>query len=158
MIEGPAVGFGCDMALACDMRLMATDAYLEERFVKIGLMPDGGGTFWLPRLVGLGKAMELMLTGDRIPAEQALALGLANRVLDAGSLREETMKLADKLSKGPPLAFAEIKRAVRASLGGTIDEALDRERTGQTKLLQSNDCMEGVMAWMQKREASFTGK
>ena len=158
MIEGPAVGFGCDMALACDMRLMATDAYLEERFVKIGLMPDGGGTFWLPRLVGLGRAMELMLTGDRISAEQALSLGLANRVLDAGLLREETMKLADKLSKGPPLAFAEIKRAVRASLGGTIDDALDRERVGQTKLLQSNDCMEGVMAWMQKRDPSFVGK
>jgi 2-(1,2-epoxy-1,2-dihydrophenyl)acetyl-CoA isomerase len=158
MIEGPAVGFGCDMALACDMRMLSTDAYLEERFVKIGLMPDGGGTFWLPRLVGLGKAMELMLTGDRILAEQALSLGLANRVLAPESLREETMKLADKLSKGPPLAFAEIKRAVRASLGGTIDEALDRERSGQTKLLQSNDCMEGVMAWMQKREASFVGK
>ena len=158
MIEGPAVGFGCDMALACDMRMLSTDAYFEERFVKIGLMPDGGGTFWLPRLVGLGRAMELMLTGDRISAEQALSLGLANRVLAAESLREETMKLADKLSKGPPLAFAEIKRAVRASLGGTIDEALDRERTGQTKLLQSADCMEGVMAWMQKRDASFVGK
>ncbi len=158
MIEGPAVGFGCDLALACDMRLMATDAYLEERFVKIGLMPDGGGTFWLPRLVGLGKAMELMLTGDRISAGQALSLGLTNRVFDAGVLREETMKLADKLSKGPPMAFAEIKRAVRASLGGTIDEALDREAVGQTKLLQSNDCMEGVMAWMQKRDPSFVGK
>lgn len=158
MIEGPAVGFGCDMALACDMRLIATDAYLEERFVKIGLMPDGGGTFWLPRLVGLGKAMELMLTGDRISAEQALSLGLANRVVDAAVLREETMKLADKLSKGPPMAFAEIKRAVRASLGGTIDEALDRERAGQIKLLQSNDCMEGVAAWMQKRDPSFVGK
>lgn len=158
MVEGPAVGFGCDMALACDMRFLATDAYLEERFVKIGLMPDGGGTFWLPRLVGLGKAMELMLTGDRISAEQALSLGLANRVLGVDVLRDETMKMADKLSKGPPMAFAEIKRAVRASLGGTIDEALDRERVAQTKLLQSNDCMEGVMAWMQKREPSFGGK
>ncbi len=158
MVEGPAVGFGCDMALACDMRFLATDAYLEERFVKIGLMPDGGGSFWLPRLVGLGKAMELMLTGDRISADQALALGLANRVVGSDVLRDETMKLADKLSKGPPLAFAAIKQAVRASLGGTIDDALDRERAGQTKLLQSNDCMEGVMAWMQKREPSFVGK
>lgn len=158
MVEGPAVGFGCDMALACDMRMLATDAYLEERFVKIGLMPDGGGSFWLPRLVGLGKALELMLTGDRISAEQALSLGLANRVVASESLREETMKLADKLSKGPPLAYAAIKRSVRASLGGTIDDALDRERVEQTKLLQSADCMEGVMAWMQKREASFGGK
>lgn len=158
MIEGPAVGFGCDMALACDIRMVATDAYFEERFVKIGLMPDGGGTFWLPRLVGLGRAMELMLTGDRISAEDALSLGLANHVIAGEKLREETMKLADKLSKGPPLAYAEIKRAVRASLASTIDEALDRERVGQTKLLQSTDCMEGVMAWMQKRDASFVGK
>lgn len=158
MVEGPAVGFGCDMALACDLRMFSTDAYLEERFVKIGLMPDGGGTFWLPRLVGLGKAMELMLTGDRISAERALALGLTNRVLGPSELRDETMKLAEKLAKGPPLAFAEIKRAVRASLGGTIDEALDRERVGQTKLLQTGDCTEGVMAWIEKREPSFGGK
>jgi 2-(1,2-epoxy-1,2-dihydrophenyl)acetyl-CoA isomerase len=158
MIEGPAVGFGCDMALACDIRMLATDSYLEERFVKIGLMPDGGGTFWLPRLVGLGRAMELMLTGDRISADVALSYGLANRVLAGETLRDETMKLAETLSKGPPLAYAEIKRAVHASLGGTINEALDRERVGQTKLLQSTDCMEGVMAWMQKREASFVGK
>ena len=126
--------------------------------MKIGLMPDGGGTFWLPRLVGLGRAMEIMLLGDRVTAERALALGLANRVLPAASLRDETMKLARALAKGPPLAYAAIKRAVRASLGGTIDEALDREKADQVKLLQSADCMEGVMAWMQKREPSFEGK
>lgn len=158
MIEGPAVGFGCDLALACDMRFMAHDAYMEERFVKIGLMPDGGGSFWLPRLVGLGKAMELMLTGDRITAERALALGLANHVLATSSLREATMSLAQRLSKGPPLAYAAIKRSVRASLGSTIDEALDREKMEQVKLLQSADCVEGIFAWMQKREATFEGK
>jgi 2-(1,2-epoxy-1,2-dihydrophenyl)acetyl-CoA isomerase len=159
MVEGPAVGFGCDLALACDVRMLATDAYLEERFVKIGLMPDGGGTFWLPRLIGLGRAMELMLTGDRITADRALALGLCNHVLpSAEELRAETMKLADRLSKGPPLAYAAIKRAVRASLGSTIDEALDREKESQVKLLQSADCMEGIMAWVQKREPSFGGK
>ncbi len=158
MIEGPAVGFGCDLALACDLRVMATDGYLEERFVKIGLMPDGGGSFWLPRLVGLGRALEIMMTGDRIHADRALALGLANRVVDSLDLRSETMKLATQLSKGPPLAYAEIKRAVRASLGSTIDEALDREKAGQIKLLQTSDCMEGVMAWMQKREPNFEGK
>jgi enoyl-CoA hydratase/carnithine racemase len=157
-VEGPAVGFGCDLALACDIRLMANDAYLEERFVKIGLMPDGGGTFWLPRLIGLGRAMELMLTGDRVTADRALALGLTNHVHPAAALEEETMKLAQRLAKGPPLAYAAIKRAVRASLGSTIDEALDREKEDQVKLLQSSDCMEGVMAWMQKRDPSFEGK
>jgi len=158
MVEGPAVGFGCDLALACDLRMLGEDAYLEERFVKIGLMPDGGGSFWLPRLVGLGRAMEIMLTGDRIPADRALALGLANHVLPAAALRAETMKLAGRLAKGPPLAYAEIKRAVRQSLGSTIDEALDREKAGQVKLLQSADCMEGVLSWMEKREPSFQGK
>jgi enoyl-CoA hydratase/carnithine racemase len=158
MVEGPAVGFGCDLALACDLRMVSTDAYFEHRFVKIGLMPDGGGTFWMPRLIGLGRAMELMLTGDRVTSDRALSLGLVNHVFAASDLRQETMKLAEKLSKGPPLAYAEIKRAVQASLGGTIDDALDRERAGQTKLLQSGDCMEGVMAWMQKREPSFGGK
>jgi len=158
MVEGPAVGFGCDLALACDLRMLGQDAYLEERFVKIGLMPDGGGSFWLPRLVGLGRAMEIMLTGDRIPADRALSLGLANHVLPSAELRAETMKLAGRLAKGPPLAYAEIKRAVRMSLGSTIDEALDREKEGQVKLLQSADCMEGVLSWMEKREPSFQGK
>ncbi|MDI3285714.1 enoyl-CoA hydratase [Polyangium sp. 15x6] len=158
MVEGPAVGFGCDLALACDLRMLGQDAYLEERFVKIGLMPDGGGSFWLPRLVGLGRAMEIMLTGDRISADHALSLGLANHVHPSAELRAETMKLAGRLAKGPPLAYAEIKRSVRLSLGSTIDEALDREKAGQVKLLQSADCMEGVLAWMEKRDPSFQGK
>jgi enoyl-CoA hydratase/carnithine racemase len=126
--------------------------------VKIGLMPDGGGTFWLPRLVGLARAMEIILTGDPVNAERALSLGIANRVVSAAKLREETMALAQKLSKGPPLAFSEIKKAVRAGLGGTIDGALDAEKAGQLRCLTSSDCMEGVMAWMQKREPAFTGK
>jgi len=158
MVEGPAVGFGCDLALACDMRMFGESGYIEHRFVKIGLMPDGGGSFWMPQLVGLGRAMELMLTGDRVTADRALSIGIANHVYPAGELRAETMKLAERLSKGPPLAYAAIKRTVRANFGGTIDQALDREKAEQVKLLQSADCMEGVMAWMQKRDASFQGK
>jgi len=158
MVDGGAVGFGCDLALACDLRLLSTEAYLQEKFVKIGLMPDGGGTFWLPRLVGLGRAMELMFTGEPVNAERALAIGLANRVVPVASLREETMRLAHQLAKGPPLAFAEIKRAVREGLGGTLDTALKLEKAGQLKCLKSNDCFEGVAAWMQKREPNFQGK
>jgi 2-(1,2-epoxy-1,2-dihydrophenyl)acetyl-CoA isomerase len=158
MVDGPAVGFGCDLALACDLRVVSTEAYFQEKFVKIGLMPDGGGTFWLPRLVGLARAMELILTGEPVRAERALSMGLVNRVVPAASLREETMALAGSLAKGPPLAFAEIKRAVREGLGGTIDTALDAERKGQLRCLQSADCMEGVMAWMDKREPVFQGK
>jgi len=158
MVDGPAVGFGCDLALACDLRVLSTGAYLQEKFVKIGLMPDGGGTFWLPRLVGLGRAMEIILLGEPVDAERALALGIANRVVTPASLRHETMSLAENLAKGPPLAFAEIKRAVRAGLGGTIDTALDAEKQGQLRCLRSGDCTEGVTAWMQKREPDFQGK
>jgi len=157
-VDGAAVGFGCDLALACDMRLMSTEAYLQEKFVKIGLMPDGGGTFWLPRLVGIARAMEILMLGEPVPAEQALSMGIVNRVVPASMLRDEAMKMAQRLAKGPPLAFAEIKRAVRASLGGTIDSALPLEKAGQLKCLTSSDCMEGIMAWMQKREPSFSGK
>jgi 2-(1,2-epoxy-1,2-dihydrophenyl)acetyl-CoA isomerase len=158
MVGGPAVGFGCDLALACDLRILSSDAYLQEKFVKIGLMPDGGGTFWLPRLVGLARAMELMLTGRPIPAAEALSLGIANRVVSADALRDETMALARELAQGPPLAFAAIKRAVSAGLGGTIDTALELEKAGQLRCLQSADCMEGIMAWMQKRPPAFEGK
>jgi enoyl-CoA hydratase/carnithine racemase len=137
---------------------MSTEAYLQEKFVKIGLMPDGGGTFWLPRLVGIARAMEMLLFGESVPAEQAVAMGLANKVVPVSMLRDEAMKMAHTLAKGPPLAFAEIKRAVRASLGGTIDSALPLEKAGQIKCLTSADCMEGVLAWMQKREPNFEGK
>jgi enoyl-CoA hydratase/carnithine racemase len=157
-VDGGAVGFGCDLALACDLRVLSTEAYLQEKFVKIGLMPDGGGTFWLPRLVGLGRALEIMLLGEPVPAEDAKAIGLANRVVPVSMLHDETSALAKKLAKGPPLAYAEIKKAVRAGLGGTIDGTLGMEKTGQLRCLTSNDCMEGVAAWMQKREPDFQGK
>jgi enoyl-CoA hydratase/carnithine racemase len=157
-ISGGAVGFGCDLALACDLRVMSTDAYLQEKFVKIGLMPDGGGTFWLPRLVGVGRALEMMLLGEPVPAEEARALGLANRVVPAPLLREEAIKLARQLAKGPPLAYAEIKKAVRAGLGGTLDGSLELEKQGQMRCLTSNDSKEGVLAWTEKREPAFQGK
>jgi enoyl-CoA hydratase/carnithine racemase len=157
-VDGGAVGFGCDLALACDLRVLTTDAYLQEKFVKIGLMPDGGGTFWLPRLVGLGRALEMMLLGEPVTANQALALGLANRVVAPASLAPEALGLAHRLAAGPPLAYAEIKRATRASLGGTLDGALALEKQGQLRCLRSGDCMEGVLAWTQKREPTFQGR
>ena len=157
-IDGPAVGFGCDLALACDLRIMSEEAYLQEKFVKIGLMPDGGGTFWLPRLIGIARAMELLMFGEPVPAERAVSMGLANRVVPTASLREESMKWAHQLAKGPPLAFAEMKRAIRAGLGGTIDTTLPLEKAGQIRCLTSADCMEGILAWAQKREPNFEGR
>lgn len=157
-VDGPAVGFGCDLALACDLRVASTEAYFQEKFVKIGLMPDGGGTFWLPRLVGLARAMEIMMLGEPIPAARALEMGICNRVVAPGELAAEALGLARALAKGPPLALAGMKRAARAALGQGLGAALDGEKEGQMRCLRSGDCMEGVAAWMQKREPEFQGR
>lgn len=157
MLDGCAVGFGADLALACDLRVAADRAYVQEKFVKIGLMPDGGGTFWLPRLVGTARAMQLILLAEKIEGATLKELGLAVHVVPAESLRETTLAVAREIENGPPLAFAEIKKALYASWGD-FEEALRREREGQLRLLRSADVIEGVMAWSQKREPNFQGK
>jgi 2-(1,2-epoxy-1,2-dihydrophenyl)acetyl-CoA isomerase len=157
-VDGAAVGFGADLALACDLRVLSARAYLQEKFVNIGLMPDGGGTFHLPRMIGVGRALELMLLGERVDAELAKNLGLANRVVDVDALEPTALELAQKLAAGPPLALAAIKRAVRANLSATLDDALDRERDGQLALLRSSDLVEGVSAWTQQRSPVFRGR
>ena len=157
-VDGAAVGFGCDLALACDLRVLSTRGYLQEIFVKIGLMPDGGGTFWVPRLVGLGRALEYLMLGTRIDANLAKEVGLANRVVAPEMLAHEAGVLATQLAKGPPLALEQIKRAVREGMFGTVDEALQREKTNQLNLLASQDLMEGVMAWAQRRDPVFKGE
>lgn len=155
-VRGPAVGFGADLALACDLRVLSPKAYLQEKFVAIGLMPDGGGSFWLPRLVGVGRALEFLMLGTQIDASLALDLGLANRVAD--DARGMAQSLAATLAAGPPLALAAIKSAVRESAVGGIEAALEREKVGQTALLGSVDFREGVAAWTAKRSPLFTGK
>lgn len=157
-IDGAAVGFGADLALACDLRVMSTRGYLQEKFVQIGLMPDGGGTFWLPRLVGVGRALELMMLGTKVESAEALALGLVNRVVEPDALETTAFDLARRLADGPPLALAAIKRAVRAGLDGGIADALHREKVSQLELLRSQDVMAGVMAWMQGRPPEFSGR
>lgn len=157
MLDGAAVGFGADLALACDLRVASTGAYVQEKFSHIGLMPDGGGTFWLPHLVGKARAMQLVLLADKLEAAELASLGLVVRVVPPAELRDATLAVCRKLEKGPPLAFASAKAAILASLGD-IDAALAREREGQLRLLRSKDCMEGVTAWMQKREPNFQGE
>lgn len=157
-IDGPAVGFGADLAFACDLRVASTRAYFEEKFVAIGLMPDGGGTFHLPRLLGAGRAMEQLLLGSRIDAANALALGLVNRVVAETALASETRALATQLASSPPLAVRAIKRAVRDGLTGTLDKALARERAGQLALLASADAREGVSAFFERRPPIFKGR
>jgi 2-(1,2-epoxy-1,2-dihydrophenyl)acetyl-CoA isomerase len=144
MMDGAAVGFGADLAFACDLRVATSRAYVQEKFVHIGLMPDGGGSFWLPRLVGTSRAMQMILLAEKVGAEELARLGVVAR-------------LARRIESGPPLAFAAIKRAVYASWG-SVEDALRREREEQLKLLRSADVMEGVAAWMQKRDPRFTGR
>jgi enoyl-CoA hydratase/carnithine racemase len=157
-IDGAAVSFGADMAFACDLRVMSTRAYLQEKFSQLGLMPDGGGTFWLPRLVGSGRALEYLMLATKIDAARARELGLTNRVVEPDQLLDTAMSMAVELAAGPPLALARIKAAVRDSWDGSIDDALARERKGQVRLLASEDVAEGVAAWMQRREPEFSGK
>ncbi len=157
-VDGAAVGFGCDLALACDLRVLSTFGYLQEIFVKIGLMPDGGGTFWVPRLVGLGRAMEYLMLGTRIDAALAREVGLANRVVAPEELGREVTSLAEQLAKGPPLALQRIKKSVRDGLTGSVDQALAREKANQLELLRTQDLTEGIIAWAQRREPVFRGE
>ncbi len=157
MMDGGAVGFGADLAFACDLRVASSRAYAQEKFVKIGLMPDGGGTFWLPRLVGTARAMQMILLAEKVDAVELHRLGVVAKVVEAEVLRETTLAMAREIEVGPPLAFAAIKRALYASWG-SFEDALLRERTEQLKLLRSADSLEGVAAWMQKREPSFRGQ
>jgi 2-(1,2-epoxy-1,2-dihydrophenyl)acetyl-CoA isomerase len=157
-VDGGAVGFGSDAALAADLRILSDRAYFQESFAKIGLMPDGGGTGTLRAMVGLGRATELIFLATKIDAARAEALGLANRVVPHAELDAATDAIAAQLADGPPIALAEAKAALHASLGVTIDQILERERQGQLRCLRTSDCMEGVAAWMQKRPPQFTGQ
>lgn len=156
-VDGPAVGFGADLALACDLRLLSERAYLEESFTKIGLMPDGGGTYFLPQAVG-ARAFELIALGQRLDATTCQGLGLANRVVPAADLEAETQALTARLAAAPPLALAEVKRALTLGRRDALRAALAREAAGQARLLASNDFEEGVAAFLEKRPPHFSGR
>lgn len=157
-VDGVAYGFGCDLALACDLRVATSRAYFQEGFVRIGLIPDGGGTWMLPRLVGLSKALELTLLGEKLDAAAALQFGLVSKVVAPDELDAAVTAVADKLANGPPMAIAHIKRLVRGGLSKSFDDAFRDEGAAQAECLRSDDCVEGITAFFQKRPPAFTGR
>lgn len=156
-INGPAAGGGANLALACDLRIMADTASIGQTFVRIGLHPDWGGTFFLPRLVGESRALELMWSGRMVSAEEALAIGMVNRVVPTDRLWEEAMKWARKIAAGPPLALSRIKRAIYASLDSDLEEMLATELENQRTCFDSEDISRGLFAFGSKEAPRFEG-
>jgi 2-(1,2-epoxy-1,2-dihydrophenyl)acetyl-CoA isomerase len=157
-VNGPAAGVGMSFALMGDMILAARSAYFLQAFRRIGLVPDGGSTWLLPRLVGWARAKELSLLGEKLTAETALQWGLVNRVYDDVALIEEAKKLAKDLASGPTVALSLIRRMYWESPANTYEEQLDLERWSQREAGRTQDFAEGVSAFLQKRPAQFKGQ
>ena len=156
-LHGPVYGAGLGIALACDLRVAAESAKFSVAFVKIGLMPDAGVSFFLPRLIGLGRAMEMSMLGDGVDAAEALRYGLVNRVVPDGELESTVAALSSRLSAMPTMALGRMKGALYASFESDLQGALEREAVGQTFCGYTKDHKEGVSAFFEKRGATFTG-
>lgn len=157
-INGVAAGAGANLALACDLRIASEAASFVQAFVKIGLVPDSGGTLFLPMLVGMAKAAELAFTGDRIGAEESLRLGLVNQVVPAAALMEATHALAARLAALPTRAIGLTKRAFNRAVMPNLDAVLAYEADMQTLASRTTDYTEGVAAFREKRPPTFTGQ
>lgn len=157
-VNGVAAGAGANIAFACDIVLAAKSASFIQAFCKIGLVPDSGGTYTLPRLVGPARAMALAMLGDKIKAEQAEQWGMIWKAIDDEALKDEALAMAKQLATQPTRGLALIKRAINASWDNSFDEQLDLERDLQTLAGRTDDYREGVAAFMEKRQPNFTGK
>ena len=157
-VNGAAAGAGMSFALMGDMILCARSAYFLQAFRRIGLVPDCGSTWLLPRLVGRARSVELSLMGERLPAEKALEWGLVNRVYDDAALMDETMKLARELADGPTIALSLIRRLYWESSDNSFEDQLDLEQQMQRRAGAAEDFKEGVTAFLEKRPAKFKGK
>lgn len=157
-VNGPAAGGGANLALACDLRIASDRASIGQTFSRIGLHPDWGGTFFLPRLVGSSCAFELFASGDMVNAQDGLRLGLFNRVVPHDTLAAETKVLAQALAAKPPIALALAKKAVYASESQSLSQMLDLELEHQLRCFASRDAREGFAAFLEKRPPSFQGR
>jgi len=158
MVNGFCLGGGCELALSCDLRIAADSARFGQPEIKLGLIPGGGGTQRLPRQVGLGHALRLILTGDMIDAEEAEEIGLVERVVPADELRETTLELANKIAAMSPLTVRVAKEAVRASQRMAIEEGILYERDLFCLCFSTEDKEEGVEAFLEKRKPHWKGR
>jgi 2-(1,2-epoxy-1,2-dihydrophenyl)acetyl-CoA isomerase len=156
-VNGVAAGIGMSIALMGDLIVAARSAYFLQAFARIGLVPDGGSTWMLPRLIGLARARELSLLAEKLPAETALEWGLINRVFDDAALMEEAMKLAQRLAEGPA-SLQFVRRLYWESPHNTFEQQIDLERMSQQRAGRTEDFVEGVTAFLQKRPSKFKGK
>jgi 2-(1,2-epoxy-1,2-dihydrophenyl)acetyl-CoA isomerase len=156
-VNGPAVGIGCSLALACDLIWAAESAIFGLAFVNIGLAPDGGSTFLVPVAAGKARALEMALLGDPLPASQAYEWGLINRVVPDADLLSDARELARRLASGPTRSYANSKRMLNNSMMRIMDEQLDLEAQVQGEMAASTDFIEGISAFVEKREPRFTG-
>jgi len=154
-VNGLAFGAGCDLACACDMRIASQNATFAEAFVKVGLVPDMGGTYFLPRLVGVAKTCELIFTGDAIDAEEAERIGLVNKVVTCDQLESATKAIALKLAAAPIFAMAAAKRAIYRGLEISLATELENETVIMSLLHGTRDAQEGIRAFIEKRRPEF---
>lgn len=157
-LNGVAAGAGCNLALACDFRIASSRAALGETFARVGLFPDWGGTYFLPRLVGPSRALQMVATGEMLPAKEALAFGLVSQVVPPARLLAETRALVERLAAAPPMAFAAAREAFRRSPTGSLSGMLAFERQAQRLCWKSEDSGEGIHAFLEKRSPRFTGR
>lgn len=157
-VNGPCAGAGCSLALAADIVVAARSAYFLQAFVNIGLIPDAGATWLLPRLAGRARAMEMMLLGERVSADKALEWGLISRVVEDEALESEAMALATRLARGPTVALGLIRKLAREGGDLPLSQALAAERVAQREAGETQDFRGAVMAFLQKREPKFEGR